>query len=52
MGKEELYDWQADPGELRNLAETPEGREVMGQLKDALAARINSPRVPTQVAGK
>ena len=30
---EELYDWQADPDELKDLAKTPEGHDVLPSLR-------------------
>jgi arylsulfatase A-like enzyme len=43
----ELYDWRADPHELRNLADTPEGQQIItefgGQLQH-LIARAQNPR--------
>jgi arylsulfatase A-like enzyme len=30
---EQLFDWQADPGELRNVAKTPEGSAVIPSLR-------------------
>ncbi|MCL4523077.1 MAG: sulfatase-like hydrolase/transferase [Acidobacteria bacterium] len=39
-GKIELYDWHKDPGELNNLAQSEEGREVVKQLTEKLAAWV------------
>ncbi|HEX3352282.1 MAG TPA: sulfatase [Terriglobales bacterium] len=35
----QLYDWVADPGELHDLAETPEGRAVIPGLLSEIEAR-------------
>jgi len=40
----ELYDWRADPDELRNLATTDEGRAVCGQLAAHLQRLDNGVR--------
>ena len=36
MPAEELYDLQADPFEIRNLATLPEHQETMKRLRDVL----------------
>jgi arylsulfatase A-like enzyme len=35
-GKEELYDFNADPQEVADLAETPDGRDAIAQLRALL----------------
>ena len=35
--REELYDTQADPHELRNLVDNPASAKVLGVMRDALA---------------
>jgi len=34
----QLYDWTSDPGEIRNLINTPEGLSAAGQLQSEISA--------------
>jgi choline-sulfatase len=45
----ELYDLEADPGELTNLAESPEHRPVLDELRAALLDRWDPQRLDSQV---
>jgi hypothetical protein len=40
-GEVELYDWQADRGEVNDLASTPEGQALISQLKLLIHAEVN-----------
>jgi len=43
-----LYELEHDPGELRNMAETPEGKPLVANLTQALAEHLaRTARVPT-----
>jgi hypothetical protein len=33
-----LYDWTSDPGETRNLIDTPQGRSAAEQLESEITA--------------
>jgi len=34
----QLYDWTSDPGETRNLIDTPQGRSAAEQLESEITA--------------
>lgn len=41
-GSEELYDFDSDPGEQRNLIGTPEGKRALPHLRESLASLLRS----------
>ena len=42
-GQEELFDWQTDPDELKNLVNTVEGRRLLVQFRTALKSGLTQP---------